>query len=130
MSLLAMLARVTQVEEKRKAMFAGEKINETEGRAVLHTALRKPKDKKVMLEGKDVMPDVHEVLERIRSFTDKVRSGGHKGATGKSLTNVICVGIGGSFLGVEFVHEALRTDDEGMKGAAGRQLKFLANVDP
>ena len=130
LTLLEKLAVKADVEKKRAAMFAGEKINETEGRAVLHTALRKPKDKKVMVDGQDVVPEVHEVLGRIRAFTDKVRSGAHKGATGKPLTNVICIGIGGSFLGVEFVHEALRTDADAMKGATGRQLKFLANVDP
>ena len=130
MGLLCKLAEEAKVEEKRAKMFSGEKINETEGRAVLHTALRKPAGKSVVVDGKDVMPEVHDVLGRIRAFSDKVRSGEHKGITGKPLTSVICVGIGGSFLGVEFVHEALRTDDEAMKAASGRQLRFLANVDP
>jgi glucose-6-phosphate isomerase len=130
MEKLFALAKTADVEGKRAAMFDGTKINETEGRAVLHTALRKPAGKEVMVDGKDVVKDVHEVRSSIRAFVEKVRSGEHIGVTGKALKTVICIGIGGSFLGVEFVHEALRTDDEAMGAASGRQLRFLANVDP
>merc|ERR1719253_1815892 len=130
LQLLKKLAEEAKVEAKRNQMLAGGKINETEGRAVLHTALRAPKTKKVEVDGKDVVPDVHQVLDQVKAFAAKIRSGEHKGATGKKLDTVICVGIGGSYLSVEFVHEALKTDSAGMEASAGRQLRFLANVDP
>jgi len=128
--LLCKLATVMQVEEKRKKMFAGVKINETEGRPVLHAALRAPKDRVIEVDGKNVVLEVHSVLDAIKAFSDDVRSGSFKGHTGKPLTDVLCIGIGGSFLGVEFVYEAWKTDQKCEAAAKGRRLKFLANVDP
>lgn len=130
MAKLFALAEVSGVEEKKRKMFAGEKINETEGRAVLHTALRASRDQVVMVDGKNVVTDVWATLDAMRSFSDRVRAGDFKGYTGKKLTNVICIGIGGSHLGPEFVYEALKTDDDGAAAAQGRSLRFLANVDP
>merc|ERR550525_1481101 len=111
-------------------MFAGEKINGTEGRSVLHVALRAPRDKKIEVDGVDQVAEVWKVLDGIKAFTDKVRSGEWKGHTGKPLTDVVAIGIGGSYLGVEFVFEALRTDPEAAVAAKGKRLRFLANVDP
>ena len=132
MSLLLNLAEAAQVQQKIRAMTSGEHINTTEGRAVMHMALRAPKTSTFMVDGIDVVPAVHEVLGRINAFTDRVRSGAWKGATGKALTDVVSIGIGGSYLGVEFVAEALRRDISGGGAAAaeGRRLRFLANVDP
>jgi len=108
----------------------GEAINTTEDRAVLHVATRAPRNKVINVDGKNVVPDVWEVLDKIKDFSNKVRNGEWKGATGKPLTNVVAVGIGGSFLGPLFVHTSLRTCGEAADGARGRQLRFLANVDP
>merc|ERR1719326_69184 len=83
-----------------------------------------------MVDGKDVVPEVWSVLDAIKSFSDKVRSGEWKGHTGKPLTDVVCIGIGGSYLGVDFVFEALKTDPKAAEKANGRGLRFLANVDP
>jgi glucose-6-phosphate isomerase len=96
----------------------------------MHVALRTPKDKKLFVDGEDVIPGVHSVLERISRFSDRVRGGEWVGATGKALRSVLCIGIGGSFLGPEFAFEALRTDSLAAKAAEGRSLAFLANVDP
>lgn len=128
--LLLKLAEAAELEKKIAAMFAGKHINRTEDRAVLHVALRAAPNAKIMLDGKNVVPDVHAVLESIRRFSDKVRHGKAVGATGKKLSNVVAVGIGGSYLGPEFVAEALRTDKACAKAAQGRSLRFLANVDP
>ncbi len=87
------------VAEKRDAMFAGEAINITEDRAVLHTALRNRSNTPVMVDGKDVMPDVNAVLDAMGTFADGIRSGALKGATGKAITDVVNIGIGGSDLG-------------------------------
>mmetsp|Transcript_22254 Transcript_22254/g.50823 ORF Transcript_22254/g.50823 Transcript_22254/m.50823 type:complete len:545 (-) Transcript_22254:50-1684(-) len=130
MGMLFKLAESAGVEEKKKKMFAGEKINQTEGRSVLHVALRAARDTNITVDGKNVVEDVWKVLDAIKAFTDKVRSGDWKGHTGKALTDVLAIGIGGSYLGVEFVHEALKTDPEGAKASEGRRLRFLANVDP
>ncbi|CAK9025967.1 Glucose-6-phosphate isomerase [Durusdinium trenchii] len=130
MTQLFDLAKAAGVEEKKKALFAGEKINQTEGRAVLHVALRAPPQEVINVDGKNVVPEVHSVLDAIKAFSEKVRSGSFVGHTGKTLTDVLCIGIGGSYLGVEFVHEALRTDPAGAQAAQGRSLRFLANVDP
>jgi phosphopyruvate hydratase len=124
------LAKAMDVDGKKKAMFSGGKINETEKRAVGHVALRKPKTDCFEVDGKNVVPDVHAVLDALESFSSKVRSGGLVGSTGKPLTDVVCIGIGGSYLGVEFVYEALKTHPAGAEAAKGRQLRFLANVDP
>jgi glucose-6-phosphate isomerase len=130
MKKLYALADAADLKGKINAMFSGEHINSTEDRAVLHVATRAPKDKVINVDGKNVVPDVHEVLDKIKDFTDKVRNGEWVGATGKPLTSVVAVGIGGSFLGPLFVHTSLRTCAEAAEGARGRQLRFLANVDP
>ena len=95
------------------AMKNGDHINQTEDRAVLHTALRCPKTEKRIVDGVDVVPEVHAVLEKIAVFSEKVRKGEWLGATGKKLTTVVAIGIGGSFLGPEFVYEALKTEKDG-----------------
>lgn len=111
-------------------MGTGEHINSTEDRAVMHMGLRAPRDKQFFVDGKDVVPEVHSVLDHIQEFSEKVRTKEWVGATGKPLTTVISVGIGGSYLGPEFVFEALKTDSVGRETARGRSLRFLANVDP
>ncbi|XP_071709978.1 glucose-6-phosphate isomerase, cytosolic 2B [Rutidosis leptorrhynchoides] len=130
MSKLFALAEATKLKQKIDSMFSGEHINSTENRSVLHVALRASKDTTINSDGKNVVPDVWQVLDKIKEFSDKVRNGSWVGATGKPLTNVIAIGIGGSFLGPLFVHTALQTDPEASKLAGGRQLRFLANVDP
>ncbi|BDA44166.1 Glucose-6-phosphate isomerase, cytosolic 1 [Coccomyxa sp. Obi] len=130
LELLTNLADRAKLREKIDAMFAGEHINITEDRAVLHVALRAPRTKKIMADGVDVVPEVWQVLDKIKDFSDKVRSGEWLGATGKPLTDVVAIGIGGSFLGPLFVHTALRTDQTAAEQARGRNLRFLANVDP
>jgi hypothetical protein len=124
------LANAAGLKDKINAMFEGEHINSTEDRAVLHVATRAPRDKVINVDGKNVVPQVWDVLDKIKDFTDKVRDGEWVGATGKPLTSVVAVGIGGSFLGPLFVHTSLRTCPEAAEGARGRQLRFLANVDP
>ncbi len=112
-------------------MFSGKLINQTEGRAVLHTALRVPKGTPPILVGDtNVVPEVHAVLDRIFDFARKIRSGESAGITGKPISNVVSIGIGGSYLGPEFVFEALKTDPAAAVEAKGRTLRFLANVDP
>jgi glucose-6-phosphate isomerase len=130
LELLLELAREAQLPRKLAAMASGEKVNTTEHRAALHIALRAAKGQRIMVDGADAVAQVHEVLARIKAFSDEVRGGKRKGATGKPLTDVISIGIGGSYLGPEFVFEALRTDPACAKAAAGRRLRFLANVDP
>ena len=130
MQMLYDLADVADLSGKIEAMFDGDHINSTEDRAVLHVATRAPEGRQIFVDGKDVVPDVHDVLKKIKAFTEKVRNGEWVGATGKPLTNVVAVGIGGSFLGPLFVHTALRTNQEAAEEARGRQLRFLANVDP
>ncbi|KAL7155278.1 hypothetical protein ABFS83_03G064000 [Erythranthe nasuta] len=124
------LAEAAHLKEKINKMFNGERINSTEDRSVLHIALRAPRDSVINSDGKNVVPDVWQVLDKIKDFSERIRSGAWIGATGKALTNVIAVGIGGSFLGPLFVHTALQTDSEASEFAKGRQLRFLANVDP
>lgn len=118
------------VSKKLAAMFGGELINSTEKRAVMHMALRSAENDGYKVAGVDVSSEVHKVLNGMKVFVDKVRSGSFKGYTGKALTDVVCIGIGGSYLGVEFVFEGLRTNSEAAKQAAGRRTRFLANVDP
>lgn len=130
MSSLFELANVMRVRQRIDAMFNGDKINRTEKRAVLHTALRAAETDKFIVDGKDVVPEVHGVLKRIAAFADEVRSGKRLGHTGKPLTDVVSIGIGGSYLGPEFVYEAMRTYAPAAKSASGRRLRFLANVDP
>jgi len=122
--LLLQLAKERGVAERRDAMFRGEKINITENRAVLHVALRAPKGTQIKVEGVDVVPEVHAVLDKMAAFSNRVRSGEWKGHTGKTIKNVINVGIGGSYLGPEMAYDALRTfSNRAMK------FRFVANVD-
>merc|ERR1719271_542608 len=130
MDMLFALAAEAGVDAKRRAMFDGSKINETEGRPVLHAALRMPRSASLTVDGRNVVADVWAVLDAIKGFSQKVRSGEWVGHTGKPLKDVLCIGIGGSYLGVEFVLEALRTDPKAGEKAKGRSLRFLANVDP
>ncbi|KAH9622701.1 hypothetical protein KSS87_017573 [Heliosperma pusillum] len=127
---LLKLAEAAHLKEKISQMFNGERINSTENRSVLHVALRAPRDTIINSDGKNVVPDVWKVLDQIRVFSDKIRSGSWVGVTGKALKDVVAIGIGGSFLGPLFVHTALQTDPEAAECAKGRQLRFLANVDP
>jgi glucose-6-phosphate isomerase len=124
LSLLLELAAARGVEPLRDAMFAGEKINVTEDRAVLHVALRAPSDVSIEVDGEDVVPGVHEVLGRMAAFAERVRSGEWKGATGKRIRNVVNIGIGGSDLGPAMAYEAL-------KAYSQRDLafRFVSNVD-
>jgi glucose-6-phosphate isomerase len=121
---LVLLAKEVGLEEHRDKMFAGEKINITEDRAVLHVALRVPKGEVIKVDGVDVVPEVHKVLEAMSAFADRVRSGEWKGHTGKRIKNVINIGIGGSDLGPVMAYEALRHySDRDMT------LRFVSNVD-
>ncbi|KAF4321855.1 hypothetical protein G195_004933 [Phytophthora kernoviae 00238/432] len=130
LDLLFELAETAELKKKLTAIASGEHVNVTEDRAVMHMALRAPKSKKIVVDGHDVVPDVHQVLEAIHAFSSKVREGQFLGATGKQLKNVISIGIGGSYLGPEFVYEALRHEPVAKAAAEGRRLRFLANVDP
>jgi glucose-6-phosphate isomerase len=91
-------------------MARGERINTSEDRAVLHIALRAPRGERILLDGTDVVSEVHQVLDHIHDFTERVRTGRWRGATGQKLTDVVAIGIGGSYLGPEFAFEAMRTD--------------------
>lgn len=122
--LLLDLAKETGVKAGIDAMFAGEIINNTEKRAVLHTALRNRSNTPVLVGGVDVMPGVNAVLDKIKGFTEKVRSGEWKGYTGKSITDVVNIGIGGSDLGPFMVTEALKP-----YGKQGLNVHFVSNVD-
>jgi glucose-6-phosphate isomerase len=124
MKLLVKLAKDSGVEILRDAMFAGDKINLTEDRAVLHTALRNRGERPVMVDGHDVMPDVRDVLTRMRAFADRVRTGKWKGFTGKPITDVVNIGIGGSDLGPAMVCLALRPYGGNINA------HFVSNVDP
>ncbi|WP_337370966.1 glucose-6-phosphate isomerase [Parolsenella catena] len=125
--LLCALARAVKVEERRDAMFSGEHINTTEDRAVLHTALRRPKDQigKFVVDGQDTVADVHEVLDRMYGFAERVRSGEWKGVSGKRIEHVMSIGIGGSDLGPVMAYEALRPYAD-----AGIDCRFVSNIDP
>ncbi|MFG2574900.1 glucose-6-phosphate isomerase [Streptomyces sp. NPDC048481] len=124
LALLRELAAATDVSGLRDAMFRGEKINVTEDRAVLHTALRAPRDAVIEVDGENVVPEVHAVLDRMSDFADRVRSGEWTGHTGRRIRNVVNIGIGGSDLGPAMAYEALRT-------FATRELtlRFVSNVD-
>lgn len=128
--LLIDLARSADLTGSLEAMARGERLNRTENRSVLHHALRLPADEALTVDGVDIVAQVHEVLKNIKRFSDALRKGKRLGATGEPLTDVVAIGIGGSYLGPEFVAEALRTDPACAKAAAGRRLRFLANVDP
>lgn len=128
---LISLAKEREVPRKIQMMFEGAKLNGTEKRAVLHVALRMPEGSApVVVDDKNVLPDVHAVQKRIKTFAEHVRDGTVKGYTGKPLTDVISVGIGGSYLGTEFVATALAAEPLAARHSAGRRLHFLANVDP
>ncbi|CAC5418405.1 GPI [Mytilus coruscus] len=123
LKLLFQLARDRKVEEMRQAMFSGEKINFTEDRAVLHIALRNRSNTPILVNGKDVMPDVNKVLQHMREFTEEVISGKWKGYTGKSITDVVNIGIGGSDLGPLMATEALQPYQK------GPNAHFISNID-
>jgi glucose-6-phosphate isomerase len=124
MGLLLDLAKERGIAERRDAMFRGERINVSENRAVLHVALRAPHDEVIELDGHNVVPDVHEVLDRMAAFADKVRDGSWTGHTGKCIRNVVNIGIGGSYLGPEMAYLALRPySDRNMT------FRFVSNVD-
>src|SRR3954469_14592416 len=107
LELLVALAKERGVQEQFEAMVTGEKINTTENRAVLHTALRAPRDAHIEVDGVDVVPGVHEVLDKMAAFSEAVRSGEWKGFTGKRIRTVVNIGIGGSDLGPAMAYDAL-----------------------
>jgi glucose-6-phosphate isomerase len=135
MALLLDLARQADLEGWRARMFAGERINVTEDRAVLHTALRNRANRPILVDGQDVMPAVNGVLERMRAFSERVRSGAWRGHTGKTITDFVNIGIGGSDLGPLMVCEALRPYQRGgaqaAEGGSREPLRphFVSNVD-
>ncbi len=124
LKLLLQLAEQAGLRERIDAMFRGDKINITENRAVLHVALRAPRDEKIFVDGKDVVPDVHAVLDKMAAFCDRVRSGDWKGHTGKAIRNVINIGIGGSDLGPVMAYEALKHYSR-----RDMTFRFVSNVD-
>jgi len=124
LNLLLQLAEESGLRERIDAMFRGEKINVSEKRAVLHVALRAPKDEVIKTDGKNVVPEVHAVLDKMAAFSDRVRSGEWKGHTGKRIRNVINVGIGGSDLGPVMAYEALRHYSQ-----RDMTFHFVSNVD-
>ncbi len=124
MRLLLRLAEEAGLRARIDAMFAGEKINVTEQRAVLHVALRAPRGESIIVDGKNVAPGVHEVLDRMADFSNRIRSGEWKGHTGKRIRNIINVGIGGSDLGPVMAYEALRHYSD-----RSLAVRFVSNVD-
>src|SRR5580765_5709263 len=122
--LLLDLAQARGVAERRDAMFRGDKINITEQRAVLHVALRAPRGASILVDGKNVVPDVHAVLDKMADFSNRVRSGAWKGHTGKKIRNIINIGIGGSDLGPVMAYEALKHYSE-----RAMTFRFVSNVD-
>lgn len=122
--MLVDLAKSRGVEAARDNMFSGLKINSTEDRAVLHVALRNRSNRSIMMDGKDVMPEVNKVLDKMKSFCQRVRSGDWKGYTGKAITDIINIGIGGSDLGPLMVTEALKPYSKG-----GPRVWFVSNID-
>ena len=123
--LLLEVARTAGVAERRDAMFAGARINETEDRSVLHTALRRPKGDSLVVDGVDVVADVHRVLDQMAVFSEEVRSGRWVGATGQPITAVVNIGIGGSDLGPAMAYRALRPHSD-----RDRIFRFVSNIDP
>jgi glucose-6-phosphate isomerase len=122
--LLVELAEARDLRDRIQAMFSGEKINTTEGRAVLHVALRAAEGQVIEVDGRNVVPEVHEVLGRMRSFADRVRTGEWRGHTGKRIRNVVNIGIGGSDLGPAMAYEALRDHSQ-----RDLTFRFVSNVD-
>src|SRR5437667_2055688 len=124
LKLLAALARESGLRAAIRAMFRGEKINLTENRAVLHVALRAPKDASISVDGRNVVPEVHAVLNKMAAFSRRIRSGAWKGHTGKRIRNVVNIGIGGSDLGPVMAYEELKHySDRAMT------FRFVSNVD-
>src|SRR5213594_3632472 len=124
LALLRRLADECGLRERIDAMFRGDKINVTEARAVLHVALRAPRGASIVVDGKDVVPEVHAVLDAMADFSNRVRSGAWKGHTGKRIRNVINIGIGGSDLGPVMAYEALKHDSD-----RAMTFRFVSNVD-
>jgi glucose-6-phosphate isomerase len=124
LKLLLQLTDESHLRAKIDAMFGGEKINITENRAVLHIALRAPKGASILVDGKNVVPDIHAVLDKMAAFSNRVRSGEWKGHTGKRIKNIINVGIGGSDLGPVMAYEALKHYSE-----RSLNFRFVSNVD-
>jgi glucose-6-phosphate isomerase len=123
--LLLELPAAVGLRERIDAMFRGDHINVTEDRAVLHTALRKPRGERLVVDGRDVVAEVHEVLDRVYAFADKVRSGEWTGATGERIRTVVNIGIGGSDLGPVMAYEALKAYSD-----RGIECRFISNIDP
>ncbi|HJT58243.1 MAG TPA: glucose-6-phosphate isomerase [Ktedonobacteraceae bacterium] len=122
--LLLQLAETSNLRQRIDAMFSGEKINITEQRAVLHVALRAPRDETIVVDGENVVPEVHKVLDKMADFSNRVRNGEWKGYTGKRIRNVVNIGIGGSDLGPHMAYEALKYySDRNMT------FRFVSNVD-
>ena len=124
LGLLRELAEACGLRERTAAMFRGDKINSTEQRAVLHVALRAPVTEQILVDGKNVIPDVHDVLDRMTAFAERVRSGAWQGQTGKRIRNVVNIGIGGSDLGPVMAYEALRHYSQ-----RDMNFRFVSNVD-
>src|SRR5882724_3918990 len=124
LKLLFRVAEEAGLQSRIEAMFRGDKINRTENRAVLHTALRAPRDASIVVDGENVVPKVQAVLDKMADFCERVRSGGWKGHTGKRIRNVVNIGIGGSDLGPVMAYEALRAyTDRAMT------FRFVSNID-
>ena len=124
LKLLVQLAEESGLQSRIDDMFRGEKINVTENRAVLHVALRAPKGSSIMVEGTNVVPQVHDVLDKMSNFSNRIRNGSWKGYTGKRIRNVINIGIGGSDLGPEMAYEALKHYSD-----RSLQFRFVSNID-
>src|ERR1700742_2782221 len=124
LKLLVQLAEQSGLRAKIDAMFSGQKINISENRAVLHVALRAPKGATINVDGQNVVPEVHAVLDKMSAFADRVRTGEWKGHTGKRIRNVVNVGIGGSDLGPVMAYEALRS-----YSARDMTFRFVSNID-
>jgi glucose-6-phosphate isomerase len=122
--LLLQLAEQSGLRPRIDAMFRGDKINKTENRAVLHVALRAPRGTSIIVDGHDVVPDVHDVLKKMEQFSNRVRSGAWKGHTGKSIRNIVNIGIGGSDLGPVMAYEALKHYSE-----RAMTFRFISNID-
>lgn len=122
---LAQLADEVELRQRIEDMYSGKRINSTENRSVLHTALRRPATDTLVVDGQDCVADVHEVLEKVYDFSDKVRSGEWRGVTGKPIATVVNIGIGGSDLGPVMVYEALKP-----YVADGLECRFVSNIDP
>src|SRR5208282_3353652 len=122
--LLVQLAEQSGLRERMDAMFGGDKINVSERRAVLHVALRAPRNASIVVDGENVVPQVHAVLDRMSAFADSVRGGAWKGHTGKRVRNVVNIGIGGSDLGPVMAHEALKHYSE-----RAMTFRFVSHID-